>query len=1181
MPSWTQNQKNAINSVGGSVLVSASAGSGKTAVLVERVISRITNENNPTPADRMLIVTYTKLAAAEMKERVNKRLSELIKADPYNTHLRRQKLKLNNAHISTIHSFCSDLVREYFYILGVSKDFRIAEEGELEIIKNQAVKEVLDKQYERDDKENFINLVESFSGNKNDSNIEKVIFSLYEFLRSHPFPHQWLEEKLQYYSFDKPLSQSVWAKVIFEYSINALNQALLICELNRGILQNTDDFLAEVLTPVYESDVAKLSQILTEVENQNWDLVRNLLSGFKAVTMPRKYKDHPDKNAFSENRKDFKNIIDKLKGLFIDSEKECVEDIKKLYPVVKEMFNLVTRFGNTFEEMKNQKNVLDFSDLEHLTLKLLVKGRKNGVVEYTEEAKKIASKFDEVMVDEYQDANEVQDIIFKALSGDDDHLFVVGDVKQSIYSFRQAMPDIFIGRKNSYPLYDENKDNYPSRIILEKNFRSRKQVTDTVNFMFKRLMSEECGDIEYNQEETLVCGADYNEVEDTKISLSLIDLEMRPDVTEVEAESDHIAQQIHKIMAEKTVNDKGNIRKPLFKDFAIIMRSTKKYANDYCKRLKQWGIPAVSSVSDTFLSNREVRIIVDLLRVIDNPLQDIPLLSVLMGPLYGFTADEMAEIRSNDRHRNIYLSLKTYSEKSEKAQNFLSDIERFRTYSAIMPVGQLINKIYEETFYPAILKGMFQTELPYNNILLLKDYATTYESNGAKGLSSFVNYIDTLISQGSDLPSGKDNSTADLNAVQVLSIHGSKGLEYPFVFLANTGRKFVTDTSQNVLLHKDLGFSLKIRDIDNSVMYNTLPRVATSIAMRNSEKSEELRILYVALTRAREELHMVVTNKKMYSYVNKIGRKLINNKAFSPYVVSEASKLSDWLVMCALAHKDGEKLRQKYDVEGFESYDYNAPDWDIICVDNSEEEYTTTEDNTDVPLERDILLTDSYIDNIIQNRLNFNYKNKGINNIPLKVSVSEISHKDSKERFSKVLSRPDFMSEKSMSPTERGTAVHNTLQYIDFKKAKENLEEEIESLVKSGYISEKQSKVLDHKKLQNLLNSEIIADVISSEKVYREFRFNTKIKATEAFEVEEKFRDIDIILQGSVDLAYLKNGRLNVVDYKTDRVKSSQELVELYSKQLRLYKDAMEQCTPYKVENCIIYSIHLGEFVYV
>ncbi len=1201
MPNWTENQYNAIHSTGGSVLVSASAGSGKTAVLVERVINLLTNEKNPIPADRMLVVTYTKAAAAEMKERITSRISDLIHENPYDTNLRKQQLKLQNAHISTIHSCCSDIVREHFYLLGISRDFRIADDGELLLLKNEAVNRVFDELYEQDNNRNFLNLVEAFSGNKDDKALQNVVFKLYEFLRSHPFPDVWLNEKLSYYDSPQSIGSTVWGDIIFDYCKAALDFAKSLCSANENIICN-EPVLSEKLPPVITDDLDWIKRILNAINSRNWDLTRNILTDYTPMRMPiiKGYKDNPDKLRFSKNREDIKKIIKDLFGYFLGNEKECVEDINILQPIVREMFYTVKKFSSEFEKIKGENNVLDFSDLEHLTLKLLVKYDKGKTV-LTEEAEKIAQSFDEVMVDEYQDANEVQDIIFKALSGDEKNLFVVGDVKQSIYSFRQAMPQIFLNRKEKYPIYNRETDNYPSRIILEKNFRSRKEITDSVNFVFKGIMSRECGEIEYSEEENLVYGASYNESADTKVSLSLLDMDTQEESDACIVEADYIAKEIFRIINEKKVNDKGNLRNPLYGDFAILLRNSNSYAQTYVKRLKDWGIPAASSVSEEFLSTREITIIINLLRIIDNPLQDIPLLSVMMSPLYCFEADDLAQMRTNTRYTNIYSALKIYGEKgNQKAVNFLNDLKKFRTYAVTKPIHLLINKIYEETFYPEILKGMYQSDLPYNNILLFKDYAYDYEKNGCRGLSSFINYIDNLIKNGSDLASCKDSRGNSLNCVRVMSIHSSKGLEFPFVFLANTARKFVSDSSDNVLIHKELGFTLKRRDSENYAMYNTLPRAATAIKMQASEKSEEMRILYVALTRAREELHMVCARDKMTKYISDLGGKITSSQSVMPFIVSSAKRLSDWLILCGLIHIDGSVLRKIAGIDNFSKY-IDCPKWDIKYIsdyDNlynqgndcgeKEDDDNTTANNVDSELNSIDKVyevtdeTDNVIDEIIKNRLMFTYKNSDINAIPVKVSVSDISHNKSKERFSKILSRPEFMSEKSMTPTERGTAVHNALQHIDFAAAKTDIDKEIERLTNSGYITAAQSNVIDKSKLIQLINSPIITDVINSDVVYREFRFNTVISAGDALEViPDSVKDKEIILQGSVDLAYLKDGMINVVDYKTDRVNSMGELKDLYTQQLLLYKGAMEQCTPYKVNKCIIYSIRLGEFVEV
>ncbi|MGN0459947.1 MAG: helicase-exonuclease AddAB subunit AddA, partial [Ruminococcus sp.] len=1010
MPKWTKNQEDAINSTRGSVLVSASAGSGKTAVLVERVINRITDENNPTPADRMLVVTYTKAAAAEMKERIIARLSQLIKENPFDTNLRRQQLRLQNAHISTIHSFCSELVREYFYILNVSKDFRIADDSELDLLKKEAMDETFDELYSQKDNSNFLSLVENFSGNKNDKALQDAVFKLYDFLLSHPFPEDWMAEKLSYYNSENISNDNPWADVLFDYAMSGLDYAFSVCEINEKEVRK-DEKLEEKLTPIFISDKMLLNSIISAVNERSWDTVYSIVSSLSFDRMPsiRGYKDNPLKNSLANNRDTYKKLVTDLQTYFFCDEEAFKKQVDLLEPIVREMFHTVIKFKNTFNAKKGERNILDFSDLEHLAIKLLVKKEENGI-SLTQEAEKIASSFDEVMVDEYQDANEVQDIIFKAVSGNEKNLFVVGDVKQSIYSFRQAMPQIFIKRRDNYPVYNSEKDNYPGRIILEKNFRSRSEVTDTVNFMFRLLMSKDCGEIDYNEDEYLVCGADYNQTDDTKVSLSLIDMDSVDEDDICIAEADYIATEINRIKGERTVYDKGVLRKPQDKDFAILLRSSNKYAQDYVNRLKLWGIQASSSVSDSFLSNREVMIILNLLRVIDNPLRDIPLLSVVMSPLYGFTADELADMRGGDKHRSIYLSLKSYAEGgSTKSQSFLSELQRFRTYSVTMSLGNLINKIYEETAYPSLLRGMYESDAPNSNILLFKEYAENFEKNGLKGLSSFINYMDNVESQGGDLESSKDNSMVDSNTVKVMSIHGSKGLEFPFVFLANTSRKFVTDSTQNVLLHKDLGFSTKLRDFNRKVRVNTVPRQATAVKMANSEKSEELRILYVALTRAREELHMVCAQKGMEKYIKRISTKITRSLYLHPFSVSSAGKISDWLIMCGLVHPDGKALREVAEIENFSTY-LPCPRWDIKYISHPVKDIEISEkDETVLSVVTED--TDDSIDEIISTRFNFEYKNKDINTLPVKVSVSDIAHKISKEKFSSVMNRPQFMSE--------------------------------------------------------------------------------------------------------------------------------------------------------------------------
>lgn len=1191
MPKWTDNQQDAIESTGGSVLVSASAGSGKTAVLVERVIRRLTDKNNPVPADRLLIVTYTKAASAEMKERINKALSELIKKNPYDSFLRSQQIKLKRAYISTIHSFCSELIKENFYLLGISRDFRIADDGEINTLKQQAIEDVLNQQYEKENNSSFIDLVESFSDNKNDERLKSVVFKLYDFLRSHPFPEKWLEEKLSYYDSKGDIKDTIWlqniysqAHYIIDYAESAVKCILKSreCDKNTTSLDNEAySKLEEKLFPVLISDLVYIDKLRYSIDDGSWDNVREVLAEFNPDRLPqlKKIAGQEFKDFVSNLRDEYKTSIKSLLKLFPVSQEVYYQQMEELMPIVCEMFTLVSKFGNRLDELKAQQNINDFSDLEHLALKLLVKNQDDKII-LTDEAKKIASNFDEVMVDEYQDANEVQDTIFKALSGEEKNLFVVGDVKQSIYSFRQAMPEIFIKRSEQYPKYTRDNPSYPAKIILEKNFRSRKEVTDSVNFVFNILMSEFCGDVKYSDDQKLVCGANYNETTNNKVSLSILKQNKEYYDDPCVQEADFIANEIHRIIKEGSVWDKNTERKPVYSDFAVLLRSANAYSPAYVNRLKERGIPATSAVSDEFLTTREITVIFNLLKIINNPLQDIPLLSVLMSPIYGFTPDEVSEMRLNNKHCNLYTSLINYSKNGNvKAQRFLNQIKEFRVYSVAKPLHLLINKIYEETSLTAIFSGIYKTDVPVNNLLLFKEYAKDYENNGYKGLASFVSYLENIVKQGGDLNAG-DTTGGELNAVNVMSIHRSKGLEFPFVFIANTNRKFVNDTIDNVLIHKDMGFTLKLRNHKNHTVTNTVPRVAAALKISENQKSEELRVLYVALTRAKEELHMISTVENPEKFITKCAAKITSPNFISPYVVQNSNSIAEWLTYCGLIHPNGYALRHISGLAFDDEAVFNtSPNWNFNVIDDFQpiDAFSSSQAVEIQTISED---TDQNINEIISKRLDFKYKNQDINILPVKVAVSEISHNDNKEIFKNILTIPDFMSEKSMTATQRGTAVHKVLQHMDFAKGRENPQQELQRLFEFGFISSAQKSVIELSALEKFIDSEIVTDALNSPKIYREFRFNTVIKAGEYLQdVPKSIENQELIMQGAIDLAYVKNNSLVLVDYKTDRVKDADMLKSLYSKQILLYKEAMEQCTPYKVSKCLIYSIHLGKII--
>ncbi|MDO5124224.1 MAG: helicase-exonuclease AddAB subunit AddA [Eubacteriales bacterium] len=1174
MPKWTENQELAIDSRGGSILVSAAAGSGKTAALVERVIRRITDPENPTSIDRILIVTFTNLAAAELKDRISKKLTELLKENPDNAWYRRQLMRLPLANISTVDSFCTNLVKEFSHELSISDDYRIADEGELSLLKQDALRETFEYKYDSESKE-FHNLVEALSTARDDSNISRQIFKFYDFLCSHPFSDLWLREKLSYYEATENISDTVWGRVILRYVSSAVDYCIELTNSSFELLREEPDLLSKV-SDLLGSDLTYLNHLKKTLETGTYDEAVTAAQAFNTGRLnARGYTDHPVKIKVARNRDVLKATVGNIKKLLSSTEQECIADIKALYPLVAEMFSTVKIFEENFSKIKREKNVADFSDISHWALNLLVSVNPEGKYVPTKIAPLVSDRFDEVMVDEYQDANEVQDLIYHSVSHQGKNLFAVGDVKQSIYGFRQAMPEIFLNRKNKLPLYSKDDDNYPAKVILEKNFRSRKEVTDYVNFTFKLLMSVEMGDLEYNTEECLVPGAEYSDTDSPCVELHLIDMDALGEEDAAAAEARYLGKMIYKMRKDSIADGVPTLN---FGDFAIVMRSANKYADLYARELKRCGVPAVCSGKEEFLSSDEVALCVNFLKIIDNPLLDIPLASVLMSPIYGFTPDEMAQIRCTNKKAQLYVALCEFAETgNEKSKRFLEDLGYLRTLSFTESTDVFVSAFYEYTNFISVATAFFGKAC-VGNLKLLVDYAAKFEQGVTKGLSAFVSFLTRLEYEGSDLPASVDAEGSDKNAVRIMSVHASKGLEFPVCIIANTHRMFISDSKENVLLHGKLGFASKRRDNKLSCNYSTMPRDAISLEIRRSEMSEELRVLYVAMTRAKEKLIMVSANKNLRSYVQKTGAKLVSSTKVSPYVVRDCTYLSDWLLMCALLHPASRDLR---------SYASMEEPKDFIC-EYTDKFKTYIFENFDgfenAPKSDEIRKTITFeavpkdIKETIKKRFDYVYPNYDLTVLPQKVTASELAHKESADSFSRVFRTPRFMSGKSISAAEKGTALHLFLENCDYSLARKDLTGEISRLISAKILTLSQAESLDLIKVKAFINSSVVTEALKSEKYIREYKFMVNIPAKEVKQgISEELSQIPVVLQGAVDLIIIDEDGITVVDYKTDRVNSTEVLAERYAAQLHLYKTAVEQIFNMPVKKCLIYSIYLSE----
>ena len=1176
---WTPQQLDAITASGGSVLVSAAAGSGKTAVLVERVIRMITDREHPVDADRLLVVTFTRDAAAEMKQRISQTLADLLHDDPLNPQLIRQSKLLYTATICTIDSFCGALVKEYFHTLGISADYRIIDPSELELLKAAAMDAAMEDFYNADNG-GFSALLDAFSGKGGDRNLRETVLKIHGFLETRPFPGQWLDEMLQSYG-ERDVTASLWGKIIIDYASPAAAHCVNLCESSLKLLADADEKLKNKLVPIIEDDLIYFQILQEKLLGDDWDAIVAAVQGFSAKQLraPNGYKDDPIKLAVAANRDSVKGAVKRLQKYFCRTQQEAGAEFAELQELVRVLFDLTRHFVARLDELKRKKNVLTFSDTELLTVQLLAAPDGDGGYEKTAQGTEIAARFDAVIVDEFQDVNDVQNLIFNCVSQNEENLFTVGDVKQCIYGFRQAKPQIFVGRKESYARYDAENPQFPATIILDKNFRSRSEVCDTVNFIFSRLMSKDTAQMDYSRDEYLNVGYPYSAADGCETELAVIDTSAFEEGEGIELEAQFIARRIREIMASDFLVTAGSERRrPTYGDFAVMLRSAKNSAAAFVRVLTDNGIPAYSEEKESAFDTLEVKLLLNLLRVIDNPASDIPLLSVLCSPIYGFTPDDLAQIRAKSRYTSLYAALESNRSGQPKTAAFLSQLAALRACACVCTVDELIGRVLEQTSLGAVTCAVSGGDTPLKNLRLVRHFARGYESSGGKTLSDFVFYIDRLLDNGVELPSAAGGDADALNGVRVLSIHKSKGLEYPFCFLAGTAKRFnKMDLNSDILIDNVAGLGIK-RKV-GVCRYNTLPRLAVEIEIERNELAEELRILYVALTRAREKLILVGSLANAEKYIADTASKLMFGAFIDPYTVADAKKPLDWLTLCALANPSSRKnmlggseqitLRERY------------PLWDF-CLINAPEQILSPVKSEELlrAVQEEPAASETDYAALLSRNLSYEYPHRAATVFPQKVSASQIAHSQSGDYFERIIAKPKFLSSEHSSAVERGSAHHLFLQYCDFSRAREDIDAEITRLQGSGALSEAQAALIDRKGLSKLLMSALFDRVIASPQVYREERFTVKV-APELISDSYPASDDKIVMQGAVDLAFEEDGQLVIVDYKTDRVRDIQKLASLYQKQLALYREALAQSLECEVKECLICSIALNDVIKV
>lgn len=1245
---WTDEQLSAIKTRNCNLLVAAAAGSGKTAVLVERIIRIITNKDNPVDIDKLLVVTFTNAAAAEMRERIAAAISKALDKEPTSKNLQKQLTLLNRANITTMHSFCLDVIKNNFHKIDLDPSFRIGDQTEGILIKDEVIETLFEEKYDQEDTE-FTSLVEAFSTYKNDDNLKELIINMYNFIMSGPWPENWLKENAEAFNIEtmEKLNNSKWVlvlknsiKVEIEGYIKMLEKAIEIINLTDGLEPYLETFSNELysIKNAYNSIDCGLDDIYSSLCSISFGRLKSIKKD--------KVSDENAQNTVKSIRDDIKKKISELiNNTFSVTPEEMLINIKGAYPTIKKLTEIVLEFGEKFSQKKKEKNILDFNDLEHLCLKILSDKDENGNIIPSKTAIEFKNLFDEVLVDEYQDSNNVQETIIELVSRRKDefpNVFMVGDVKQSIYRFRQAKPELFMEKYINYTLKESNN----RKIQLYKNFRSRKEVIDGVNYIFKEIMSETVGELEYTDEEALNLGASYENSEDENVilggpievniiekSIEEFDLNKEKldeedfeneEIEGVNLEGKIVAKRIKELMTTTGNNvfkvldkETGEYRPIKYKDIVILLRATKNWSESLLDELGQEGIPAYADTGSGYFESIEIRTIMSLLRVIDNPMQDVPVIAVLKSPIMGFSAEDLSIIRLKNKEKYFYENIADIAEGNicdiseeliTRCKGFLEKLEIWRNKAIYMPIDEFIWYLYMDTAYYGYVGAMPNGVLRQANLKILFQRAKQFEQTSFKGLFNFINFINKLTKSSGDMGSAKILGENE-DVVRIMSIHKSKGLEFPVVFLCGTGKQFnLMDLNKNILYHDELGFGPDFVDLEKRVSIGTIAKEAIKKKMKLETLSEEVRILYVACTRAKEKLIITGTVNNIQKSIEKwVSSASLDYNLILPSEILKGKSYLDWIGMSLCQHNDGKVLRKKIAVSNEISKDDNSK-WDIklwkrsdIVVNNEDGKL---EEEKEVKLS---ILEEEYDKDVygeVDKRLSYKYPLKESTKLKSNISVSDLKKRNAEfidqnvesinieeveSKNKRTIITPKFLQEeKGLTAAEKGTAVHFVMKKIDLDKVSSihEIKDQIQYLYENDFILEEEMKAVNPSKILNFFKSDLGKMMTElhkeGKKIYRELPFYTEISSVNIDNtLSEEYENEKVRLQGIIDCFFEYNGESILLDYKTDYVSKDNEaeLQKKYIKQLDYYSDAVFKITGKKVSKRYLYSFYLEKVI--
>lgn len=1212
---WTKSQRQAVEIRDKNILVSAAAGSGKTAVLVERIKQLVIQDG--IGIDEMLIVTFTNAAAAEMKERIAGAISkEIEKGGKNEAFLRNQMNLINKSNISTFHSFCMEIIRRYFYFIDMEPNFKICDEAQKVILQMESLEALLDSEFEKNTA-SFISFVDSYASNKSEEEIKNMILYTHNFIQSIPNPFEWLKDAVAGMSLNKESFKETKAySVMMEEIKNEINRAVTN-------FKKAYDIAAEMgisYAPKIMMDVEVVSGArgLLEV---GFDPFVDGIKALEYQTLRSKKDEEIDediKEAIDTLRKNGKEIIKYIKNTF---GKKCLDEylneINSAYGQGLCLYELVSEFDQLYHYKKNEKGLIDFNDLEHYALRIL---------ENKEVCDEYRTKFKCIFIDEYQDSNIVQETLINRIKRDN-NVFMVGDVKQSIYGFRLADPNIFIEKYQQFKL---NENKYNMKIDLNKNFRSKENILHSSNRLFKQIMNESTCAMDYDEDAFLYKGVSYSGELDHRAELNLVDemqideIDLDDEIKEmkrIEMEASIAAQIIKETIGMKIYDDKLAAERTVsFKDIVILFRSLKDSINIYYEVLMSEGIPCYMDAGDGYFDTVEISLFLNLLRLIDNKKQDIPLLSIMRSPVFSFTTEEMIEIRNFSKERSYYEAFEGYSEKGtdemlkNKCRGFIEKVDAWKQHASYMTLEEFLWDLLKETGYYEYISALPGGLQRQANLRMLIDKAGAFQNTSMKGLFSFINYIEQVKKSGTGISAVKLLGEND-DVVRMMSTHKSKGLEFPVVVLAGLGKRFNrSNKSSKVILDRELGIGMRYVNPELSSYTNTLMQDIIKRKQYKEATAEEMRILYVAFTRAKDKLILLGTQSDCHKKIREACLKsecdIIDASCFLDWIIPAfirgRKQIAQSLIGASRLDKPGTKKgtgsREQGEtfllteeaaalLGGLAWFEVKIHDRSSINFlknkksDNKEIIKKGFKSGFEMTSEDTLKKTE-----IISNRLAWNYAFLDASKLPSKFSVSEIKqlmdHRHEESGLPVLNVRPQFLDDlKQYTAAEKGTLMHRVLQYIDPADTDTNeaIQRQIDDLVRKEILVKEESLIIQTEKIKAFFLSEIGSRIKNAEQVYREISFNIIKKAQEIIP-NLLDGESEIIIQGTIDCYFKEKDRYILLDYKTDFLSNEYEIeniVERYSIQLKLYKEALETIKGIKIDEVYLYLFSIGKAIRV